>query len=323
MTEHFEGFRNLWLSALALVFTMFARSMLPVLLLLSALPRSLASVPAASAFRRIPAHRATLSRMAAVGRREFASIAVATGSLAVLSGDANPAHAAEQKAVFVAGATGQTGRLVCRLLCEGGGASVVAGVRNEAKARELGLLCAAIKHLDVTEPVESIAASLAGAQSVVCALGFVPSSPFKMSEASHAIDNVGTCRLIDAAKMAKVQQFVMVSSILTAGRKWGQEKSPGFLITNAFGGVLDEKLVAEDHLKASGLDYVIVRPGGLRNEVGGEITISGEDTLNSGEVARASVAQVCVQAVFAPPSKSKVVEVIETEKGTPKEQWFA
>jgi hypothetical protein len=45
-----------------------------------------------------------------------------------------------------------------------------------------------------------------------------------------------------------------------------QEKSPGFVITNAFGGVLDEKLVAEQHLRASGMDYTIVRPGGLKGK---------------------------------------------------------
>lgn len=37
-----------------------------------------------------------------------------------------------------------------------------------------------------------------------------------------------------------------------------QENSAGFKITNAFGGVLDEKLVAENYLRASGLDYTIV-----------------------------------------------------------------
>ncbi|KAJ1624188.1 hypothetical protein T492DRAFT_598922 [Pavlovales sp. CCMP2436] len=128
---------------------------------------------------------------------------------------------------------------------------------------------------------------------------------------------------VDAAKMAKVERFVMVSSILTNGRSWGQEGSPGFRITNAFGGVLDEKLIAENHLRSSGLDYVIVRPGGLRDKVEGAVTVSKEDTLNSGEVGRASVAQVCVEALFAPAGTKKVVEIIETEAGTPKDLWFA
>ena len=44
------------------------------------------------------------------------------------------------------------------------------------------------------------------------------------------------------------------------GRAMGAEDSPGFKITNAFGGVLDEKLVGEKYLQASGVEYVIVRP---------------------------------------------------------------
>ena len=76
------------------------------------------------------------------------------------------------------------------------------------------------------------------------------------------MDNVGTIRLIDAAKKAGVQKVVMVLSILANGRNWGQEKSPGFVITNAFGQVLDEKIVAENYLRASGLNYTIERPGG-------------------------------------------------------------
>jgi hypothetical protein len=37
-------------------------------------------------------------------------------------------------------------------------------------------------------------------------------------------------------------------------------------VTNAFGHVLEEKLVAEKYLRASGLDYTIVRPGGLKSD---------------------------------------------------------
>ena len=65
------------------------------------------------------------------------------------------------------------------------------------------------------------------------------------------VDNLGTCKLVDAAKAAGVKKVVMVSSILTNGRNWGQEKSPGFVITNAFGNVLDEKIIAENYLRKS------------------------------------------------------------------------
>ena len=49
--------------------------------------------------------------------------------------------------------------------------------------------------------------------------------------------------IVDAAKAAGVKRVVLISSILTDGRAMGAADSPGFKITNAFGGVLDEKLV--------------------------------------------------------------------------------
>ena len=171
----------------------------------------------------------------------------------------------------------------------------------------------------VSDTTEVLAASLAGAKSLVIAVGFVPGNPLKMGAAAHEVDNLGTCRLIDAAKAAHVQKVVMVSSILTNGRAWGQEKSPGFVITNAFGGVLDEKIVAENHLQASGLDYTIVRPGGLKAKPpAGPLRIGGEDTLNAGEISRDLVADVCVASLTDPKAKNKVLEIIEDEGEEPK-----
>lgn len=163
-----------------------------------------------------------------------------------------------------------------------------------------------------------MASALAGAQSLVIAVGFVPGNPLKMSAAAHDVDNVGTCKLIDAAKSAGVKKVVMVSSILTNGRAWGQEKSPGFQVTNAFGGVLDEKLVAENHLRASGMDYTIVRPGGLKAKPPtGPLKIYGEDKLNSGEISRDLVADVCVASLTDKKASNKVLEIIEDEEGGP------
>ena len=116
----------------------------------------------------------------------------------------------------------------------------------------------------VAMSVDDMAAALSGSDALVIATGFVPGNPLKMDAQAHAVDNLGTVALVDAAKKAGVKKVVMVSSILTNGRAWGQENSPGFQVTNAFGHVLDEKIVAEKYLRASGLDYTIVRPGGLK-----------------------------------------------------------
>ena len=63
-------------------------------------------------------------------------------------------------------------------------------------------------------------------------------------------------RLVDASKEAKVNKFVMLSSM-------GED--------NTFNGgelydYLKAKQNADEHLKSSSLDYVIVRPGNLTND---------------------------------------------------------
>lgn len=177
------------------------------------------------------------------------------------SGDPGWKPAAGKK-VVVAGSTGQTGRRVLERLANIPGLNVIGGVRNVEKAtkslsesstvvrgamvQKVGAIDTSsveLKELDVVaQTVDALAQTLAGADSLVIATGFVPGNPFQMNAAAHDVDNVGVCKLIDAAKKAGVNKVVMVSSILTNGRAWGQEKSAGFVITNAFGGVLDEKL---------------------------------------------------------------------------------
>lgn len=241
--------------------------------------------------------------------------------------------------VVLAGATGQTGRRILERLAAKPGLAVIAGVRNVEKAatalgesstvvrgamvQQVGSIDTTgvdLKHLDVvSDSVADITALLEGASSLVIAVGFIPGNPLKMNQEAHLVDNVGTCKLVDAAKAAGVKKIVMVSSILTNGRNWGQEKSAGFVITNAFGKVLDEKIVAENYLRASGIDYTIVRPGGLKAKPPtGALIISGEDTLSAGEVSRDLVADVCVASLTDPKASNKVLEIVEDEETPPK-----
>ena len=266
-----------------------------------------------------------------------------------------PAVAADAErpgVVVVAGATGQTGRRVLERLAAAAASDsnritrVVGGVRNVEKAtKALGESSTVIrgamiqnvnavdlsggstasskvslKHLDVVmDTIDQLADTMQGANSLIIATGFIPGNPLKMSQAAHEVDNVGTCHLIDAAKKAGISKIVMVSSILTNGRNWGQEKSPGFVVTNAFGNVLDEKLVAENYLRASGIDYTIVRPGGLKAKPPtGSLIIAAEDTLNAGEVSRDLVADVCIAALSDPKASNKVLEIIEDDESPPK-----
>jgi uncharacterized protein YbjT (DUF2867 family) len=274
-------------------------------------------------------------------RSVLGSAATTAASLAFLA--VQPAFAVGEGAapmkVVLAGATGQTGRRILERLAAKPGLAVIAGVRNVEKAatalgesstvvrgamvQQVGSIDTTgvdLKHLDVvSDSVADITALLEGASSLVIAVGFIPGNPLKMNQEAHLVDNVGTCKLVDAAKAAGVKKIVMVSSILTNGRNWGQEKSAGFVITNAFGKVLDEKIVAENYLRASGIDYTIVRPGGLKAKPPtGALIISGEDTLSAGEVSRDLVADVCVASLTDPKASNKVLEIVEDEETPPK-----
>eukprot|EP00553_Chaetoceros_curvisetus_P002591 CAMPEP_0204619284 /NCGR_PEP_ID=MMETSP0717-20131115/5707_1 /ASSEMBLY_ACC=CAM_ASM_000666 /TAXON_ID=230516 /ORGANISM="Chaetoceros curvisetus" /LENGTH=319 /DNA_ID=CAMNT_0051633255 /DNA_START=36 /DNA_END=995 /DNA_ORIENTATION=- len=268
-----------------------------------------------------------------LSRRDILQTAFSGGTVAALTflssspaqaeeeADASPVSSSQIKNVVVAGATGQTGsRIFARLIDQS--FETTGGVRNTAKAtKSLGKANGdKLKRLDVVEDsLDDLVATLNGADGLIIACGMNPGKNLlRMSAAAREVDNVGTCKLIDAAKQANVKKVVMVSSILTNGRAWGQEDSPGFKITNAFGNALDEKLVAEKYLRASGLDYTIVRPGGLKVEapVGG-LSVNAEDTLNSGEISRDLVADVCVASLNDPKTTNKVLEIIE-DNGPPR-----
>jgi len=296
----------------------------------TAAPMAHASRPAAAAVR-------LGSPALAIDRRE----AIAGGAAALaattsaLCGGPLPTYAADMKTVVVAGATGQTGRRCLQLLTKTSGVTAVGGVRDPAKAAKklseskievrgamiekgaaIDASAVSLAPLDVEKAsVDDMAGTLKGADGLVIAVGFVPGNPFKMNDAAHAVDNVGTVKLIDAAKVAGVKKVVLVSSILTDAGAWGQLDSAGYKITNAFGNVLEEKLVAEQYLRKSGMDWTIVRPGGLKADPPtGALFVSGENTLNSGEISRDLVADVSVAALFDSKASNKVVEIVESDK---------
>ena len=260
--------------------------------------------------------RATLASALALLAAPRAALADDDAAAAAVS-----AAAAAPPRIVVVGATGQTGALVVDALRRrGGAASVVAAVRSAEKARKLGVDRGGVELLpdfDVTADAATLAERLGGGANtppdvLIIATGFVPGNPFKMAAAARAVDNEGVVHLVDAATRAGVRRVVLISSILVDGRAMGAEDSPGFKITNAFGGVLDEKLVGERALEGSGLEWVIVRPAGLRaDSPKTPLVATPGNVMASGEVSRALVADVMAEAAFAKDAAGKIVEIAE------------
>jgi uncharacterized protein YbjT (DUF2867 family) len=199
--------------------------------------------------------------------------------------------------VFVAGATGQTGqRIVAELVKRQ--IPVRALVRDLEKARQILPAEAELVVGDVLQP-ESLKAAIGDSTVLISATGaapsFDPTGPYK-------VDYEGTKNLVDLAKACGLEQFVMVSSLCT---------SQFFHPLNLFWLILVWKKRAEEYLQASGLSYTIVRPGGLKNEDNADgIVMSQADSLSEGSIPRTKVAQVCVEALFQPTARNKIVEIV-------------
>ncbi len=201
--------------------------------------------------------------------------------------------------IFVAGATGQTGRHIVRQAIEKD-LAVKALVRDLDQAKSILPFSAELILGDVLKPA-TFEPHLADCDVLLCATGATPSLD---PTGPYQVDYQGTKNLVDAAKANGIQHFILVSSLCV---------SKFFHPLNLFWLILYWKKQAESYLQASGLDYTIVRPGGLKNEDNSEsIVMKGADTLFDGSIPRSKVARVCVEAIFQPEAKSKIMEIITT-----------
>jgi len=215
--------------------------------------------------------------------------------------------------VLVAGATGQTGQQIVKRLQQQG-YRVHALVRDTAKANEqLGPDVDYVQG-DVKDAA-SLTAAMSGVHAVISSIGARgkdgPDRP-------EMVDYQGVRNLVDAAKAARVRQFVLVSS-----RGVTHEGHP---LNRMFGDVLIWKLKGEDYLRGSGLAYTVVRPGGLLNEPAstGDIAFEQGDRTFSGtlSIPREDVAIVCVEALRNPEAKFRTFE-IHRQEGAPVTDWKA
>ncbi|GAB4217639.1 MAG: SDR family oxidoreductase [Synechococcales cyanobacterium] len=199
--------------------------------------------------------------------------------------------------VLVAGATGETGRRIVQVLVKRG-IPVRALVRDPEKARAILPAAAEIVVGDVLQP-DTLTTALRGCTVVISATGARPGldplAPFQ-------VDYQGTKNLVNAAKSAQIEHFVLVSSLCV---------SEFFHPLNWFFLVLFWKKQAEEYLQISGIPYTIVRPGGLKNEeTSGGLVLAEADTLFEGSIPRQTVAEIAVEALVQPLARQRIVEVV-------------
>ena len=120
-------------------------------------------------------------------------------------------------------------------------------------------------------------------------------------------DFLGNKNLIDAALKAGAQKFILVSSI-------GSGESAVALPPQALETlrpVLIEKEQAENYLMASGLTYVVIRPGGLKSEPATGNAVLTSNPKIAGTIHRADVAQLVCQCLQSEQANNQILSAVD------------
>jgi len=196
--------------------------------------------------------------------------------------------------ILIVGATRGIGRQVLEQALAAGH-SVTALVRD---ARRLGVQHDRLKVAkgDILDP-NSVALAMAGQEAVCCSIGV------KVPGIQVTVFSEGTRNLLEAMKKRGARRLVCVTGI-GAGDSRGHG---GFLYDRLFYPLLLRTVYAdkdrqESVIRASGVDWVIVRPGFLTNGplTGRYRVITDLSGVTAGRISRADVAHFILQQLVAP-----------------------
>jgi uncharacterized protein YbjT (DUF2867 family) len=122
------------------------------------------------------------------------------------------------------------------------------------------------------------------------------------------LDRLGNINVADAAVATGVRRVVFIS---TVGAGDSRDAAP--LISRlVLSKILPQKTAAEEHFRASGLDYTIIRPGGLPPGVmatGGGIL--SEDPATMGFIKRPDLARLVVGVLYDDRTIGKTLAAVD------------
>jgi nucleoside-diphosphate-sugar epimerase len=202
--------------------------------------------------------------------------------------------------VVIVGGHGKIGLRLEKLLAERGD-SPRGIIRSTEQAKDLEEIGAEPIVLDI-ENVDHIGDALAGADAAVFAAGAGPGSgPGR----KRTVDYGGAVKLVEACRSQDVSRYVMVSSIgSNRPETWSDQMRP----------YQEAKSEADKYLVESGLDYTILRPGGLTDDPGtGKVQLG--ERLEYGSVTRDDVAAVIAECLVADNPIGHAFDVLND--GTP------
>jgi uncharacterized protein YbjT (DUF2867 family) len=203
-----------------------------------------------------------------------------------------------QRTIAITGASGKTGfRIAEELMAYGDRPRLL--LRSESVIPET-LSNAEQVRISLQDP-SALDAALEGVDALVIATGARPSIDLL---GPMRVDAWGVRSQVESCLRVGVSRVILVSS-LCAGR-W---RHP----LNLFGLILVWKRIGEQALEQSGLDWTVIRPGGLSEreqsleEEG--VYWTGPNQQEKDSIPRRLVARCCVEALNTPASIGKILEV--------------
>jgi len=191
--------------------------------------------------------------------------------------------------IVIVGGHGKIARLLVTPLIEAGH-QVVSLVRNPAHAGDLEPLGAEVALLDLeADGTERFAELFTGAAAIVFSAGGGPDGNI---ERKQTVDLGGSLKSIGAATITGVRRFVQVSAI-SVDAPLPDDTEP---VWRAY---VEAKRDADTALRASGLDWTIIRPGRLTDDPATGLIALGPD-VQRGDVTRADVARTLAAVLDDP-----------------------
>lgn len=198
--------------------------------------------------------------------------------------------------VFIVGGAGKIGIRLSKILAERGH-TPSALHRTPEQAATITAQGAVPVLGDLTKlSVDDLAVKMADSDVVVFSAGAGGAG----MEVTNAIDGKGLELAVDAAQKADVKRFLLVSVFPDALRDG--ERSEGFE------NYMRVKKQSDVYLAASGLDWVIVRPGTLIEDAGTGLVRAGA-AIPYGDVPRDDVAAVLAEFIDHSATKRIILEL--------------
>jgi uncharacterized protein YbjT (DUF2867 family) len=203
--------------------------------------------------------------------------------------------------IFLAGASRGVGRELAKQLVVAG-YEVVALLRSDTMKDELAAMGVKVVKGDALDAeAMTKAVSDYSPDAVISTIGGLPES------GGIRADFLGNKHLIDAAVSAQAKRFILISSIGSGDS--AQALPPNVL--EVLGPVLKEKAQAEDYLAASGLEYTVIRPGGLVSESATGKEVLTADPTVAGSIPRAAVAALTVACLGSDRAINRIFSAID------------